>query len=253
MLKKKITIIQEGDHRALNQTWGLLGTWKTFAAALVASKVAFVNWRTFSSHMSLSITQVPPFNFGRCLNFSLPLNTGCEGLFCATVWDYSILKLCKCWEAGFVACGKHSGKFLDSLVLRQTARCWQALYEFLFENWAPQLRVCRCWRLWLTLAFCLATCMRIFGSRTIPVVLLLFMFYSFNPEEKTLQGSTAGQPFLLTGNKDPFWQVRLWFHLKMVDVYKDQPFLRWRKRWSGQEASCLHMLFTLAGVLPHPY
>lgn len=131
--------------------------------------------RPSSSHMSLSVTQVPPFNFKKCLDFSLPPSPDFEGFSCATVWDYSIRKLCKCWEAGFIACGKQSGRFLDSLVPRQTAKCWHAVCEFLFENWAPQLRVCRCWRMWLALALCLATCMWVFYRRIISVVLSLFM------------------------------------------------------------------------------
>lgn len=95
-------------------------------------------------------------------------------LLCCS-WDYSIRKLCRCEEAGLVACGKHSGEFLDSLVPRQTARCWQAVCGFLLENWAPQLRVCRCWRPWLALALCLATWMWVFCSRIVTVVLSLFM------------------------------------------------------------------------------
>lgn len=184
--------------------------------------------------MPLSVTQVPPFNFGRCLNFSLSPSPASEELFCATILNYNIRKLCKCWEAGLVACGKHSGKFLDSPVPRQTARCWQALCEFLFENWAPQLRVCRCWRLWLALALCLATCVWVFCSRLIPLVLV---YVTHLVEKKRPYKATAGQPFFLTG-KDPSWQVRDWFHLKMVDVYKDQPSLRWRK---GNMVKKLHV------------
>lgn len=175
----KLLIIQECDSRAVNPAGGTLWAWGLcnctgYLFLKLALKVDFDRIPS-SSHMSISVTQVPPFNFKRCLDFSPPPSLDSEAFSCATVWGYSIRKLCKCWEAGFLACGKHSGEFLDSLVPRQTARCWHTICELLFENWAPQLRVCRCWRMWLPLALCLATCMWVFYRRIISVVLSLFM------------------------------------------------------------------------------
>lgn len=103
--------------------------------------------------------------------------------------------LCTCWEAGPGACGKHSGKFLDSLVPRQAARCWQAECEFLFETWAPQLRVCRCWRLWLALALCRATCIL---RRDYPCCPVLVYVTHLAAKKRPYQ-ATAGQIFLLAG------------------------------------------------------
>lgn len=105
------------------------------------------------------------------------------------LWDYSIRKLCKFWEAGLVACGKHSGRFLDSLVPRQTdSKVLTGPLNFSWRTEPPAEGV-QALRLWLALALCLAMCMWVICNRIIIVVLSLFTLLLLL-RRKALQGNS---------------------------------------------------------------
>lgn len=177
-----------------------------------------------SLHVSLSVTQVPPFNLRRCSNFSSPPSPGSEGFFCARVWDYCTRKVCKCWKTGLVACGKHSGRFLDILVPRQTARCWQALCVFLWEL-SPTAEGMQVLEAVISIGPLPGHMYVSILQQDHPCCPVL-VYITYLAEKKRPYKATAGHLFLLTG-KDPHpWQVRGWFQLQMVGVYKDQPSLK---------------------------